>query len=102
MPSIRPGGTNSLKKIDFPTPPRTCTSPGGTCTRSDFLRTIVTSAAPRPWSRPNGMWGRPLAALRAKGPFLAALAADFSPARVAKPRPHPPPFVRSPQPQRAC
>jgi len=83
MASIRPGGTNSLKKIDFSTPPRTCTSPGGTCTRSDFLCAIVARATPRPLPRPNGMRGRPFAALRANGPVMAALAADFSPARVA-------------------
>ena len=79
----------SKKKSNFPTPPRTCTSPGGTCTRSDFLCAIVARETPRPLSRPNGMRGRPFAALRAKGPFMAALAADFPPARVANPRPTP-------------
>ena len=101
MPSIRPGGTNSLKKIEFCTPPRTCTNPGGTCTRSDFLCAIVARETPRPLSRPNGMRGRPFAALRANGPVMAALAADFSPARVAIRRPHPPPFVRTQPPLRA-
>ena len=47
------------------------------------------------------MWGRPFAALRAKSPFLGASAAGFSPARVAKPRPRPPPFVRTQPPLRA-
>ena len=75
MPSIRPGGTNSLKKIDFSTPPRTCTSRGGRCTRADFslhyssLRRPTTAAPaqqqhvgapPRPLCEPRAAFGKHL------------------------------------------
>ena len=93
--------SGNQKKSTSPTPPRTCTSRGGMCTRSDFSCAILASAGPRPKPRPNGMWGRPFAALRAKSPFLGASAADFSPARFAKPRPRRPPFVRTQPPLRA-
>ena len=45
-----------------------------------FARYIVASAALRPKPPSNGMKGRLLAALLTHGPFLGAIAADFSPA----------------------
>jgi hypothetical protein len=40
------GGHELIKKIDFLASPRTCTSPGGACTRSGFLYAIAACPAP--------------------------------------------------------
>ena len=90
MPSLRPGGTNSLKKIDFFTPPRTCTSPGGTCTRSDFSHAIAASAGSRPWPRANGMWGRPIRRSARQGPLFGSAGSLFSARSGRKTAPAPP------------
>ena len=71
-------------------------------TRSKFSPAIVASAALRPKPPSNGMKGRLLAALLTHGPFLGAIAADFSPAQVAKWRPRPPLFVCMQQPLHSC
>ena len=91
MPSIRPGGTNSLKKIDFFTPPRTCTSPGGRCTRADFSlrygilrRPTTTAPAQQHVGAPPGRSSSQGSLLRSVcGGFIARLGRKITPAPPA-------------------
>ena len=90
MPSIRPGGTNSLEKIDFSTPPRTCTSPGGTCTRS--VLSVRYSSQRWPTAMSPAQWhvGAPLRRSARQGPLSGSVGSRFSARSRRKTAPGPP------------